>query len=271
MRLNFHAIGDGPPLIILHGFLGSSDNWRTASGRMSSRFRIISVDLRNHGHSPHHPAMSYPAMAEDIYEFCDQQNIASAHLLGHSMGGKVAMQFATTHPQRIEKLIVVDIAPKGYPPSHEATVAALRNLDLCSFRSFGEIDAALAPQIRTPSIRQFLMKNLARRADANFCWRIDLEAILKNDHELTKPIVPTHAFPKPACFIRGGRSDYVADEDLPLIKKMFPRAEFVTIPDAGHWVHTDATEDFLKIVTNFLGLEHGAPIPNGTAIGNTSR
>ncbi len=252
MRLNFQAKGDGPPLIILHGFLGSLDNWRTASDRMSSRFKIISVDLRNHGHSPHHPAITYPAMAGDIYEFCKQQNIASAHLLGHSMGGKVAMQLATTHPQRIEKLIVVDIAPKGYPASHEATLVALRNLNLGSFRSFGEIDAALAPQIRTPSIRQFLMKNLARRPDAGFCWRIDLDAILKNYHELTKRIVPTHVFPKPACFIRGGRSDYVADEDLPFIKKMFPRAEIVTIPDAGHWVHTDAPEDFLKIVTDFL-------------------
>jgi esterase len=252
MRLNFQAKGDGPPLIILHGFLGSLDNWRTASDRMSSRFKIISVDLRNHGHSPHHPAITYPAMAGDIYEFCKQQNIASAHLLGHSMGGKVAMQLATTHPQRIEKLIVVDIAPKGYPASHEATLVALRNLNLGSFRSFGEIDAALAPQIRTPSIRQFLMKNLARRPDAGFCWRIDLDAILKNYHALTKRIVPTHVFPKPACFIRGGRSDYVADEDLPFIKKMFPRAEIVTIPDAGHWVHTDAPEDFLKIVTDFL-------------------
>jgi pimeloyl-ACP methyl ester carboxylesterase len=264
MRLNFRAIGDGPPLIILHGFLGSLDNWRTASDRMSSRFKIISVDLRNHGRSPHHPAMSYPAMADDIYEFCNQQNIASAHLLGHSMGGKVAMQFATTHPQRIEKLIVVDIAPKGYPASHEATLAALRNLDLGSFRSFGEIDAALAPQIRTPSIRQFLMKNLARRPDASFCWRIDLDAILKNYHELTKAIVLTHAFPKPACFIRGGRSDYVADEDLPLIEKKFPRAEIVTLPDAGHWVHADAPEDFLKIVTDFLGARpsglHSSPV-----------
>jgi esterase len=271
MRLNFQTLGEGPPLIILHGFLGSLDNWHTASARMISRFKVISVDLRNHGHSPHHPAMSYPAMAEDIYEFCDQQHIASAHLLGHSMGGKVAMQFATSYPQRIEKLIVVDIAPKEYPASHEAILAALRDLKLRSFRSFGEIDAALAPQIPTPSIRRFLMKNLARRPDASFRWRIDIDAILKNYHELTKPILPTRAFSKPACFIRGGRSDYVADEDLPLIKIMFPYAEIVTVPDAGHWVHTDATEDFLKIVTSFLALEHGAPIPNGTAIVNTGR
>ncbi len=259
MHLNFQATGDGPPLIILHGFLGSLDNWRAVSHRMSSRFKIISVDLRNHGHSPHHPAMSYPAMAEDLCEFFNQQDMASAHLLGHSMGGKVAMQFATTHPQRIEKLIVVDIAPRAYPASHEATLAALRDLDLRAFTSFGEIDGALAPQISPPRIRQFLMKNLARRRDGGFCWRINLDAILKNYHELTKPIVPTHAFPKPACFIRGGRSEYIADEDLPLIKEMFPKSEFVTIPDAGHWVQTDATEHFLKIVMDFLDARPPGP------------
>ncbi len=268
MHLNFQTSGEGPPLIILHGFLGSLDNWRAASNRMISRFKIIRVDLRNHGHSPHHPTMSYPAMAEDIDEFLNQQNIASAHLLGHSMGGKVAMQFATTHPQRIEKLIVVDIAPKGYPASHEATLVALRNLDLSSFASFGEIDAALAPQIRAPNIRQFLMKNLARRADGGFSWRIDLDAILKNYHELTKPIAPLLVFPKPACFIRGGRSDYLTDKDLPLIKKIFPRAEIVTIPDAGHWVHIDAMEDFLKIVTDFVDTPpsgHGSTDPHDNA------
>lgn len=263
MHLNFQTAGEGPPLIILHGFLGSLDNWRAASNRMSSRFKIIRVDLRNHGHSPHHPSMTYAAMAEDITEFFDQQNIASAHLLGHSMGGKVAMQFATTHPQRVEKLIVVDIAPKGYPASHEATLVALGNLDLSSFASFGEIDAALAPQIRAPSIRQFLMKNLERRAGGGFFWRIDLDAILKNYHELTKPIVPLPVFPKPACFIRGGRSDYVTDKDLPLIKKIFPRAQIVTIPDAGHWVHIDAMEDFVKIVTDFVDAPPSGHGPAG--------
>ncbi len=252
MRLNFQTLGDGPRLIILHGFLGSLDNWRIVSHRMSSRFQITSVDLRNHGHSPHHPAMSYTAMAEDIAEFFDQQHIASAHLLGHSMGGKVAMQFAATHPQRVRKLIVVDIAPKDYPASHEAALAALRNLDLPRFASFGEIDAALAPQISAPSMRQFLIKNLERRAGGGFFWRIDLDAILENYHELTKAIVPLSVFSKPACFIRAGRSDYITDKDLPLIKNLFPRAEIVTIPDAGHWVHVDAMEEFLKIVADFL-------------------
>jgi esterase len=258
MRLNFQATGDGPTLIILHGFLGSLDNWRTAAQRLGARFRVITLDLRNHGHSPHHRVMSYPAMAEDVHEFLDQQNMASAYVLGHSMGGKVAMQLATTCPQSVNKLMVVDIAPKSYPASHESTLSALRSLDLRSFKSFGEIDAALAPQIPSADIRQFLMKNLARQGNAGFCWRIDLDAITSNYSELTKSIAPKQTFAKPACFIRGGRSDYLQDEDFSLISKMFPRAAFVTIPHAGHWVHIDATEDFLKTVTEFLG-----PLPSG--------
>jgi pimeloyl-ACP methyl ester carboxylesterase len=168
------------------------------------------------------------------------------------MGGKVAMQVATTQPERIEKLIVVDIAPKGYPPSHERMLAALGDLDLRSFKSFAEIDAALTPEVPAADVRRFLMKNLAREGEGGFHWRIDLDAITHNYKELAKPIEPKFPFPKPACFIRGGRSEYVAEKDFPLIESMFPRASFVTIPHAGHWIHVDAAEEFLKTVTDFL-------------------
>ena len=197
-------------------------------------------------------------MAEDVLEFLDQQNLASAYFLGHSMGGKVAMQFATTWPECVDKLIVVDIAPKSYPASHETTLAALRNLDLNSFKSFGEIDAALAPQIPSAATRQFLMKNVTRREGGRLGWRIDIEAITANYTELTNAIAPKHTFTKPACFIRGGRSGYVREEDFSLIQKIFPRAAFVTIPHAGHWVHVDAADEFFKTVTDFLG-----PHPSG--------
>lgn len=252
MRLNFQATGSGPSLIILHGFLGSSDNWRNSATRLGASFSVTALDLRNHGHSPHAPFMSYVSMAEDVLEFLDRQNISSAHFLGHSMGGKVAMQFATTWPGRVDKLIVVDIAPKSYPASHEATLAALRNLDLDSFKSFGEIDAALAPEIPAAEIRQFLMKNIERQEGRRFGWRIDLEAITANYMELTNAIAPKHTFTKPACFIRGGRSDYLQEEDFSAIQEIFPRATFVTIPHAGHWVHVDAAEEFFKAVTEFL-------------------
>ena len=252
MRLNFQARGDGPALIILHGFLGSSDNWRAAAQRLAASFRVITLDLRNHGHSPHHPSMSYQAMAEDVLDFLVQQKLPSAHLLGHSMGGKVAMQAATTEPDNIDKLIVVDIAPKGYPASHEGMMRTLGELDLGSFKSFGEIDAALVPEIPSAEVRRFLIKNLAREGEHGFRWRIDLEAITANYTELAKPIEPKFTFTKPACFILGARSEYLTENDFPLVKKMFPQASFVTIPHAGHWVHVDAPEEFLKTVTAFL-------------------
>ncbi len=252
MRLNFEVQGGGFPLIIVHGFLGSLDNWRTASKRLSASYKVYSVDLRNHGESPHSELMSYPIMAEDLREFLDEHSLVEAHLLGHSMGGKVVMQFAAEHPSRVAKLIVVDIAPKAYPPSHPPLLAALRDLYLQAFKSFGQIDAALAPAIHEASVRQFLLKNLARDPGLGFRWKIDLDAIIKNYDELTKSIVVKEPVNKPACFIRGGRSKYIQDEDLPLIKQMFPRAEVLTIPSAGHWVHADAPDEFLKIVTDFL-------------------
>lgn len=267
MRLNFQARGDGPALIILHGFLGSSDNWRATAQRLAASFRVLTLDLRNHGLSPHDAMMSYPIMAEDVLDFLDQQNLDCAHLLGHSMGGKVAMQVATTQPARIEKLIVVDIAPKGYPPSHERMLAALGNLDLRSFKSFGEIDAALAPDIPSADVRRFLMKNLSREGEGGFRWRIDLEAITRNYTELANPIEPKFPFTKPACFIRGGRSEYLAENDFPLIESLFPCASFVTIPHAGHWIHVDAAEDFSKTVTAFLVPpgNHATDVQGGTS------
>jgi len=251
MRLNFQVQGDGFPLIILHGFLGSLDNWRSVSKRLSVSYKIYNVDLRNHGQSPHSEIMSYPIMGDDLREFLDEHQIFEADMLGHSMGGKVAMQFALEHPARVAKLIVVDIAPKDYPPSQRSLLQALRDVKLQTFRSFGEIDAALAPAVRSPVLRQFLLKNLARDA-GTFRWKISLDALIKNYDELTKNIVVREPFNKPTLFIRGGQSKYIQDEDLTIIKQLFPQAEISTIPNAGHWVHSDASSEFLQIVNGFL-------------------
>jgi len=251
MRLNFQVQGDGFPLIILHGFLGSLDNWRSVSKRLSVSYKIYNVDLRNHGQSPHDEIMSYPIMGDDLREFLDEHQIFEADMLGHSMGGKVAMQFALEHPARVAKLIVVDIAPKDYPPSQRSLLQALRDVKLQTFRSFGEIDAALAPAVRSPVLRQFLLKNLARDV-GTFRWKISLDALIKNYDELTKNIVVREPFNKPTLFIRGGQSKYIQDEDLTIIKQLFPQAEISTIPNAGHWVHSDASSEFLQIVNGFL-------------------
>jgi esterase len=251
MRLNFQVQGDGFPLIILHGFLGSLDNWRSVSKGLSVSYKVYNVDLRNHGQSPHDEIMSYPIMGDDLREFLDEHQIFEADMLGHSMGGKVAMQFALEHPARVTKLIVVDIAPKDYPPSQRSLLQALHDIKLQTFRSFGEIDAALAPAVRSPVLRQFLLKNLARDAGA-FRWKISLDALIRNYDELTKNIVVREPFNKPTLFIRGGQSKYIQDEDLTIIKQLFPQAEISTIPNAGHWVHSDAPSEFLRIVNGFL-------------------
>jgi esterase len=252
MRLHYQVQGQASPLIILHGFLGSLDNWRTASKRLSTSYQVYSLDLRNHGESPHSELMSYPIMAEDLREFLDEHNLPEANLLGHSMGGKVAMQLATEHADRVSKLIVVDIAPKAYPPFQRPLLEALRNLNVKRFKSFEEIDAALASEVHDATTRRFLMKNLVRDASGGFRWKIDLDVIIKNYDELAKSIVVKNKFNKPACFIRAGRSKYIQDSDVPTILEIFPQAKIMAIPEAGHWVHVDAADEFLKIVKDFL-------------------
>lgn len=252
MKLYCRIEGSGFPVIILHGLLGSSDNWRAISTRLSPNYKIYTVDLRNHGRSPHSEVMTYPAMADDLGELMERENISECHVVGHSMGGKVAMRFATSYPDRVSKLVIVDIAPKAYPPSQRPILAALEQLELQSFQSFGAIDAALAPAIPEAPLRQFLMKNITRVPSGGFQWRIDLGSIAKSYDQLTKPIIAAASYDRPALFICGGRSEYIADTDLPSIKAIFTRAELVTIARAGHWLHAEATDEFLQILTDFL-------------------
>jgi esterase len=252
MELYCRIEGSGFPVIILHGLLGSSDNWRAISTRLSPNYKIYTPDLRNHGRSPHGEIMTYPAMADDLRELMERENISECHVVGHSLGGKVAMQFATTHPDRMSKLVIVDITPKAYPPSQRPLLAALEQLELQGFQSFGEIDAALAPAIPQAPLRQFLMKNITRVPSGGFQWRIDLGSIAKNYDHLTKPIIAAACYDKPALFMRGERSEYIADTDLPSIEAIFTRAELVTIARAGHWLHAEATDEFLQILTDCL-------------------
>ena len=262
MELYSRIDGSGFPVVILHGLLGSSDNWRAVSKRLSQSYRIYSVDLRNHGQSPHSETMTYSVMANDLCELFERERISEAHLVGHSLGGKVAMQLAMSYPDRVKKLVVVDIAPKAYPPSQRPILTALERLELQTFSSFGEIDAALASAIPEITLRQFLMKNIARVPDTGFQWRIDLASIAKNYDELTKAIVAKRKYDKPALFVRGGRSDYIQDADLPSIRAIFPRAELMTIATAGHWVHAEASDEFLSVLTGFLPCDHSRQDPS---------
>jgi pimeloyl-ACP methyl ester carboxylesterase len=252
MRINFDAQGEGVPLIILHGFLGSMDNWRAMSRRLAAHFRVYCLDLRNHGASPHSPIMDYAAMADDVHEFFINQNIDRANLLGHSMGGKVAMQFTADNPQAVTKLIVVDIVPKKYPPTHMPLLAALSALQLGNYRSYSDVDRDLQGQIPEAPVRQFLIKNLARGTDQTFHWRIGLDEIIANYDTLTQAVNIDAAIANPTLFIHAGRSGFVANIDIAAIRRVFPNAEIVTIANSGHWIHIDAADEFYEYVTGFL-------------------
>jgi len=252
MQLHYQSYGEGHPLIILHGFLGSLENWSTQSKIFGEFFKVFAVDQRNHGSSPHSEAFNYHVMAEDLREFMQQQSLSSAHLLGHSMGGKTAMQFAVTYPDKVDRLIVVDIAPKAYPPQYQEILDALRSLDLKTFRTRKEIDEVLAQKIPDFPMRQFLLKNLARDESGGFRWRMHLDAIYRNYEEMGKGLGTGRRFEKPTLFIKGGNSNYIQEGDGALIREIFPQSKIVPVPGAGHWVQIEAPQEFSKIVLDFL-------------------
>src|SRR5215475_12090428 len=252
MHLAFEVVGKGDPLIILHGLLGSANNWRSMSRRLGAHYQVFAVDLRNHGRSPHSDILDYDVMAADLWEFVKQQALRRIMLLGHSMGGKVAMQFAIDYSKQVDRLIIVDIAPKPYEPSQRYLLQALRALDLTRYKSFADVDTALAPKVSSDSLRQFLLKNLTRVENGGLRWKMHLEAIDRNYDKLLRGLAPERSFNKPTLFIRGGRSNYIEDDDMPLIRQMFPQAEIATLSKAGHWVHIDAPEEFFQTVLNFL-------------------
>jgi esterase len=255
MRLHFREYGRGEPLIILHGLFGSLANWDALSRRLGSHFRVLALDQRNHGHSPHSVEMNYHVMAEDVREFMGAHGLARAHLLGHSMGGKTAMHFALHHSALVERLVVVDIAPRAYDLAHEHIFEALLSLNLKSFRARRELEDALAHAIPELSVRRFLLKNVARGHTGAFHWKINLRDILNNYRRLNEAVEARSAFDKPALFVRGDKSDYITDADKAALLRLFPRAKLRTVGDAGHWVHSDAPEKFVELTLEFLARD----------------
>ena len=256
MRLHntSYGLGSSPALIILHGLLGSSDNWHSLGKIFGEHFRTFVLDARNHGRSPHSDVFNYHAMSEDVVEFVRQRNLFSVSLLGHSMGGKTAALVSLLHPDFIDKLIVVDIAPRSYQAHHDQVFNALTSLDLGMFEYRKDIDEVLSKKIREVPLRQFLMKNLIRDDSGRFYWKMNLEVLEKNYAQINEELPRDHQFDKPTLFIRGENSDYIQMEDMPIIYKLFPKAKLATIKNAGHWVHVDAPEEFADIVLNFLSF-----------------
>ena len=258
MQLHFKSYGAGEPLIILHGLFGSLENWQSVSARLADRFHVFSVDQRNHGASPHSPEMSYSIMADDLEEFMESPQLARAHVMGHSMGGKTAMQFALRYPQRLMKLIVVDIAPPAYAPRHEKIIDALLGLDLSAHQTRQPLEDALAPAIPDLGTRRFLLKNLTRRPGGPFQWRLGLRELRQSYPRLSEAVTSGRPSDKAALFISGESSDYFRGEDMKRVRELFPRAEHRTIPAAGHLPHVENQEAFLRTVIEFLAANRDA-------------
>ncbi len=255
VELFFEEFGDpyNSPLIILHGFFASSRNWRQVAQRLAARFHVYVPNLRNHGASPHHPLMDYPSMTADLLQFIDDRGLETANLLGHSMGGKVAMWLALTSPNKVNKLIVADIAPVSYQHSFDNTVLALKALPLAELSNRKQAETLLAVAIPELSYRQFLLQNLILK-DGKYCWRLDLDIFQRMAPNIAAFPKADHLAPfaGKALFIAGGNSDFVQLED---INSLFPDAVFSTIVDAGHWLHVQQPDAFMARVEDFLAFE----------------
>lgn len=253
MKLHSKIIGEGQPFIILHGFLGMSDNWKTLGNRFAEiGFEVHLVDQRNHGRSFHDEDFNYEVMVEDLIHYCDQHELEDVVLLGHSMGGKTAMLFATEYPELVSKLLVADISPRFYPIHHDTILEGLSALNLKEVKSRGLADTILSQYVSEVGTRLFLLKNLYWVDKGQLGLRVNLEVLKANVSEVGEAL-PIHAkFEKSTLFLRGDKSEYVMSSDENLIKAHFPLAEIETISNAGHWLHAENPEDFFNAVTDFI-------------------
>ncbi len=252
MELFFRKFGSGQPLIIMHGLFGISDNWNTLAKKYGEHFTTYSLDLRNHGQSPHSDVWNYEVMADDVAELMDAENISSAYIMGHSMGGKVAMFMAGKYAKKIDKLIVCDIAPKYYPPHHNEIIATLNGLDLNTTTSRKDAEAYMELKIPDYGVRQFLLKNLYWNEEKKLAWRFNLPVITEQLNNVGELLPNDIFYEGPTLFIRGGNSRYILDSDIDLILEHFPNSQLSTIEGAGHWVHAEKPLEYLKVSLEFL-------------------
>jgi esterase len=253
MLLNYKKYGNASEvLLILHGFLGSLDNWHTLASEWSSYFTVYTLDLRNHGKSPHTEHHSIALMAADVAEFMEQQQISSAFILGHSMGGKVAMQMAFTYTNKIEKLIVADIAPRQYKRGHDTIFEALHAVDFNTINKRKDAEDLMMHLVPDFGTRQFLLKNLIATDASKYAWRVNLPVLEADYEEIIKAIEYDGVFTKPTLFLRGALSTYISKQDEVEIIENFIQSQVVTIEKAGHWLHADNPKLFSKEVLLFL-------------------
>lgn len=254
MELYYRSMGDGQPLIILHGVFGTSDNLQTFGKQLADKYKVFLVDERNHGASPHSDEFNYEVMAADLLEFIEKHQLKNPIILGHSMGGKVAMFFATRHPELLDKLIVVDIAPRSYPVHHQQILKALSAVKIDEISSRKEAEEQMEPYIKEFGVRQFLLKNLKRTDDnKGFAWKLNLPVIKDKIENIGEGLeADQYKVERPTLFVKGAKSDYIQEKDEALIYNIFPSANIVTIENAGHWVHAEQPDKLFQEVSKFL-------------------
>ncbi|MFC2110402.1 alpha/beta fold hydrolase [Bacteroidota bacterium] len=244
--------GSGQPLLILHGYFGMGDNWKSQANKLAEDYEVHIIDQRNHGRSFHSDDFDYELLVEDLLSYIAHHNLESVHLLGHSMGGKTAMLFAVTYPEKIKTLLVADIAPKNYPPHHHQILEALNAVDFSIIKLRNEVDDVLKKYISEEGVRQFLLKNIYRKTKTELAFRFNLESLTENNNEVGEPLPAFTEFEGPTLFLKGENSGYISVEDESLIKAHFSDSEIVTVKNAGHWLHAENPSDFLKEVQDFL-------------------
>ena len=253
MTLFSRIQGQGPHLIILHGVFGSGDNWGTFVRPLLASHTVHLLDQRNHGRSPHSTDATYPTLAQDVVDYMDGQGIASAAIVGHSMGGKVGLFTAWLHPSRVQRLAVIDIATRAYAPHHGAQIAGMRAVDPATLQSRAEADARMAVYINDAGVRQFLLKNLHRTEGGSFTWRHNLEGLVTAQMQIGQGLPTDAQINSPLLFVRGATSNYITPEDEQDIARQFPQAVVATVPGAGHWVQVEQPSALLALLTPFLG------------------
>jgi len=251
MDLNHKIFGQGDPIIILHGLFGMLDNWQTIARKLQEEYMVILVDQRDHGKSPHTDDFNYNLLAHDLAEFMENQWIHHARIVGHSMGGKTAMQFASLYPDMVEQLVVVDIAPKAYRPGHDTIFKALQAVPIDTITDRSEAEEAIGQYIDDKGIILFLMKNLQRKKEGGFRWKMNLDLLYNQYPEIIKELSIPQPVDLDTLFIYGSKSKYITEEEIPEIKNSFPNAKFEAL-NAGHWVHAEKPKELLNLMTEFF-------------------
>ena len=251
MMLIHRELGQGQAIILLHGIFGSSDNWLTQARMLSAHYHTFALDLRNHGQSPHDGQFDYPAMTADLLEFIETHHIHDPILIGHSMGGKVVMNFAVAYPEKLSKLVVVDIAPRPYNMENYVILDGLKSIPIEKVSTRNEADETLARFVEEPDVRLFLLKNLQRKPEGGFKWKLNLAAVAANIGKIGLDLQFEGTFTKPTLFVRGSSSIYVREQDITRIHQVFPSADIETL-NTGHWVPAEKPKEFVEVVENWL-------------------